>query len=429
MPEKEKSSPESDDQELQIRLTTQLELYKVPDTTLSVAASICPIGLNSLVQGLLAEADLAKVSLEFEWLCQGELVRDRLCVHLAGRSDVTAETVIELEYVEKNKPPQPEASVNHDDWVSACRVSGDFILTGCYDNTINIWGVDGQKKLVIPGHNGPVKAVAWIERSDGGATFVSTSHDQTANIWTWSRAANSIESVNACKGHERSVECVAVSQNKKYFATGSFDNTLKMWGASVENDELVEGESAVKKARGNTGKALTRTPIQTLGGHKESVAAVAWAGEEELVSASWDHTIKIWDVELGGLKSELVGNKAFFSISYSPLSGSLLASGADRNVRIYDPRSSEGAVVKAMFTSHVGWVTSVCWSGDNINQFVSASHDSLVKMWDTRSYKTPLYDLKGHTDKVMCCDWATGGRIVSGGADNDMKIFNTNVDK
>jgi len=258
---------------------------------------------------------------------------------------------------------------------------------------------------------------------------VSCSHDQTANIWTWDREDNSVESVNACRGHERSVECVAVSEDKRHFATGSFDNTLKIWGASVQKEDCGEGEREAKKARGSHGKALTRTPLQTLGGHKESVAAVAWIGQKELASASWDHTIKIWDTELGGLKTELVGNKAFFGLSYSPHSRAILATGADRNVRLYDPRSTEGAVVKAMFTSHVGWVTAVDWSQDNENQFASGSHDTLVKMWDTRSYKTPLFDLKGHTDKVMCCDWSSQERVVSGGADNDMKIFNTNLKK
>jgi len=422
------SEKESNDAEVQVKLSTRLDKYKVPDTTLSVPASILPADLDTLVHGLLSEAAGDPTSVvEFEWLCCGELVRGPLGDHLKGKSDITAETVILVEYVEKSKPPQPEASVNHDDWVSACRVSGDLILTGCYDNTINIWTVGGHKKLVIPGHNGPVKSVAWISHDETGATFVSTSHDQTANIWTWDSETNSIESVNTCRGHERSVECVAVAKKQKQFATGSFDNTLKIWGASVQKEELNEGEKEVKRARGSQGKALTRTPLQTLGGHKESVSAVAWLGNQELASASWDHTIKIWDTELGGLKTELVGNKAFFSMSFSPLSGAILASGADRNVRLYDQRSTEGSVVKAMFTSHVGWVTAVAWSEVNEHHFASGSHDSIVKMWDTRSFKTPLFDLKGHTDKVMCCDWSTVDWVVSGGADNDMKIFGTNL--
>ena len=28
---------------------------------------------------------------------------------------------------------------------------------------------------------------------------------------------------------------------------------------------------------------------------------------------------QVWDTEMGGLKTEIVGNKAFFSISYSPV--------------------------------------------------------------------------------------------------------------
>jgi hypothetical protein len=37
------------------------------------------------------------------------------------------------------------------------RILGDLVLSGCYDNTVNIFGIQGDKKLVIPGHSGPVK--------------------------------------------------------------------------------------------------------------------------------------------------------------------------------------------------------------------------------------------------------------------------------
>jgi len=45
-------------------------------------------------------------------------------------------------------------------------------------------------------------------------------------------------------------------------------------------------------------------------------------------------------------------------------------------------------------------------------------------MWDTRSCRTPLYELTGHTDKVLACHWAAG-RLASGAADNQLKIYNT----
>lgn len=53
-----------------------------------------------------------------------------------------------------------------------------------------------------------------------------------------------------------------------------------------------------------------------------------------------DHTIKFWDVELCGIRSEIVGNKSFFYADWSPLTKLLITASADRHIRLYDPRSS-----------------------------------------------------------------------------------------
>lgn len=451
MGEKEKGSvametdTELSDKQLQVRLVTKVEGCSVPDNTLSVPQDIDSSGLNALIQGLLCEGGLGGSAPEFDWLCLGEILRSGLAAHLATKQEAqhTGEAVIEVEYIEKNLPPQPQVSVNHDDWVSSVCVSpcGSLVLSGCYDNTVNIWEiqqgvgeekVNASKKLVIPGHIGPVKAVQWVSTDSEGGTLLSASQDQTIGLYRWSRDGNSVVAVNSCRGHERSVECLAVQHNShKLFASGGFDNTIKVWGCGLVS-ESEEGASEPKRAKGaeggpGEGRAVSRTPVTTLGGHKEAVGGLAWLNSNQLASASWDHTIKVWDTELGGLSTELVGNKAFFSISFSLQNNTILASGADRSVRLYDPRSTEGSVVKAMFTSHTGWVTRVSWAEKAPNQFISSSHDQLVKVWDQRSHKTPLYELTGHSDKVLCCDWSNQDYIVSGGADNDMKIFKSKV--
>jgi WD domain, G-beta repeat. len=59
---------------------------------------------------------------------------------------------------------------------------------------------------------------------------------------------------------------------------------------------------------------------------------------DEIITSSWDHTLKIWDAELGGMKSEIVGNKSFFDVHYSPLSKLVITASADKQIRLYDPK-------------------------------------------------------------------------------------------
>jgi WD40 repeat protein len=82
-----------------------------------------------------------------------------------------------------------------------------------------------------------------------------------------------------------------------------------------------------------------QSPLISFQGHKEAVSAVQWSEDGEMISSSWDHTIKVWDAELGGIKSEIIGNKSFFDLHWSTLNRLVITASADRHVRLYDPRS------------------------------------------------------------------------------------------
>lgn len=75
-------------------------------------------------------------------------------------------------------------------------------------------------------------------------------------------------------------------------------------------------------------------------GHKEAISGVVWSDKSEIITSSWDHTLKLWDTELGGIKQEIPGNKSFFDLDYSPLSKTIVAASADRHIRLFDPRST-----------------------------------------------------------------------------------------
>lgn len=107
--------------------------------------------------------------------------------------------------------------------------------------------------------------------------------------------------------------------------------------------------------------------------------------EKTVCTASWDHSIKLWDVFVGQETRTLKSvNKIFLSIDYSPLNQLIAAGLNDSHIRLFDPRSNEGATVKSTLSSHAGWCPSVSWSRTNEHLLVSGSYDMKAKLWDIR---------------------------------------------
>ena len=76
-------------------------------------------------------------------------------------------------------------------------------------------------------------------------------------------------------GHTDDVYSVVYSPDGSRLASGSLDNTIKIWDATVN--------------------ANTSTPITTLSGHTDNVYSVTFSPDGlKLASGSTDETIKIW---------------------------------------------------------------------------------------------------------------------------------------
>jgi ribosome biogenesis protein YTM1 len=405
--------------QLQVRLLTKQESIAIPDVPFAVPSIIEHNSLNELVNQLIKEnkSDFLKPK-ELDFLVFGELLRLPLIEHLKEHN-FSSETTIDIEYIERTPSPEPQESLLHDDWVSGIQTADKWILTGCYDYSINLWTTHGKHVTSSKEHTNIVKQVAWIKSGDPSQGFVSVSHDLTALLWEWEPGTNTVKPCVVLKGHEKGIDSVGISPNSQKIATGGWDTNLKIWSASFENDEE---EPVLKKVRGPK-NIITRTPLYTLKGHKESITSIDWVDNQTVCTVSMDHTIKFWDAELCGVKSDIVGQKAFLGSSWSSLSNTLLACSADRHIRLYDPRTSEGSVVKITFTSHSLWVSSVKWSKYDEYLFVSGSYDSCVKLWDTRSPRAPLYNLEGHQGQVLVVDWSNNKYLVSGGCDNSVHIF------
>jgi WD40 repeat protein len=112
-----------------------------------------------------------------------------------------------------------------------------------------------------------------------------------------------------CVGHTSSVDALDISPDSRYFVSGSFDGTAKIWTCSPDDlettDADVEGSARSNKRRkGEQARVIpAKHALRTLEGHTAVVNCVCFdRGSESsrsVVTGSSDHSIRQWDMETG----------------------------------------------------------------------------------------------------------------------------------
>ena len=133
----------------------------------------------------------------------------------------------------------------------------------------------------------------------------------------------------------------------------------------------------------------------------------------EIVSASSDRTIRIWDAVTGECKQVLEGHTfAVSSAAYSPDGREIVSASWDKTIRIWDAVTGG---CKRVLEGHTDWAHSAAYSPDG-REIVSASSDKTIKVWnadDSRevySYSLPstcntaTFSPDGCTIAAACSD-------------------------
>jgi len=161
--------------------------------------------------------------------------------------------------------------------------------------------------------------------------------------------------------------------------------------------------------------------IRTLIGHTSNVRAIAiTANDTQIISASGDNTVKIWDLETGQELYTLRGHtKPIKSVAVSPDSTQVISASADQTLRVWDLRTRQ---TRFVLKGHTQEVKAVAITPDS-HYALSASEDHTLKLWDLETGQERM-TLWGHSDRVEAIAITPDGeKAISGSGDNTLKIW------
>ena len=292
--------------------------------------------------------------------------------------------------------------------------------------------VEGREYNRLKGHDGSVYSVSF---SSDGKTLATGSGDNTIKLWN----VETGQEIRTLTGHNEGVNSVSFSSDGKTLATGSFEKTIKLWNLetgqeirtlfghtyfysvsfSPDGKTLASGsfDGTIKLWNVETGQE-----IRTLSGHNgASVYSVSFSPDgKTLATGSRDDTIKLWNVETGQEIRTLSGhNETVNSVSFSP-DGKTLATGSeDKTIKLWNVETGEEI---RTLTGHNEIVNSVSFSSDG-KTLATGSYDRTIKLWDVETGQE-IRTLSGHNETVNSVSFSPDGKTLATGSwDNTIKLW------
>ena len=287
----------------------------------------------------------------------------------------------------------------------------------------------GPLKAIFVGHTDHVWSVAF---SPDGGTFASGSWDNTIRLWDTHTAQHKMTLI----GDTSNIDSVAFSPDGGTLASGRWGSTIRLWNPHTGKlkrtltDHIKSVTSVMFSPDGQTfasggdektirlWNTTTWQVERILTGHTGLVEVLAFSLDGlTLASGSRDSTIRLWNPNTGNHIRTLPATSPVNRLAFSPDGGTLASGSWDNTIRLWDIHTGK---LKRTLPNQGGWISPVTFSPDGATLAIG---NRGISLWDieTGQYKEPLAEDIG--DAVSVAFSPDGTMLASGSADKKVRLW------
>ncbi len=194
-------------------------------------------------------------------------------------------------------------------------------------------------------------------------------------------------------------------------------------GSILQNNLLLRlwkpDQQLQSQIRGTLWKAFYQTSEQNRLWHENSVNSASFSPDGKwIVTASWDKTPKLWNLEDKKLIPLKGHEDQVYSASFSPNGNYIVTASRDKTARLWNLQGE----LKKTLEGHEDQVYSASFSL-NGNYIVTASADQTARLWNLQGELKKT--LEGHEDQVYSASFSLNGNyIVTASRDKTARLWN-----